>query len=194
MWRWLLGTTLDSVDVSLMTQALPCSINTVNSNPHLQADHSRGLIVSKYPVLFDKYDDPSVLGPAPTYFSNDPDKTRRELQESPAYAYECLQILVSKLLARKELSIAEATAYLKNPLEKDASTNLKGSWQSKQQPTSRSSIHTPTDKGKTGRGKHAKKSSSGPSAAKQPRLSEDSRDTTAATKKKTDSTKGKKSQ
>ncbi len=104
VWRWLLGTTVDDPTVLLMTQALPCSLDVVNSSPDLRADHAMGMVVGKYPVLMDKFDDPSVLGPVPVYFSNDPEKTLKELKESPEYAYECLQALVSKLLARKELT------------------------------------------------------------------------------------------
>ncbi len=87
-----------------MTQALPCSKKAIERNQVLCSDHAMGIIVSKHPVLFDKFEDPSVLGPVPTYFSNDPERTLRELQESPDYAYQCLQALVSKLLARKELT------------------------------------------------------------------------------------------
>ncbi len=54
--------------------------------------------------MYDGFEDPTVLGPVPFFFSNDPEKTQRELQESPEYAYQCLQALVARLLVRKELS------------------------------------------------------------------------------------------
>ena len=104
VWRWLLGTPLGDPKLLLMTQALPCTIGVTEDNPALKSDHAMGVIVSKTPVLYDSFDDPSVLGPVPTFFSNEPDRTLRELRESPDYAYQCIQALVSKLLARRELS------------------------------------------------------------------------------------------
>ena len=40
----------------------------------------------------------------PTFFSNDPEATLAELKKKPEFGFQCLQALVSKLLARGELS------------------------------------------------------------------------------------------
>lgn len=52
--RWMLGTTGDSRDVSLIAQALPCSINVIEANPSLKSDHTRGILVEKFPVQYDR--------------------------------------------------------------------------------------------------------------------------------------------
>ena len=44
------------------------------------------------------------LGPVPTFFSNDPEATLEELKKKPEFGFQCLQALVSKLLARGELT------------------------------------------------------------------------------------------
>ena len=43
-------------------------------------------------------------GPVPVFFSNDPEATLKELKKKPEFGFLCLQALVSKLLARGELS------------------------------------------------------------------------------------------
>ena len=40
----------------------------------------------------------------PTFFSEKPNETLAELQESPEFAFRCLQALVSRLLVRGDLS------------------------------------------------------------------------------------------
>ena len=44
------------------------------------------------------------LGPVPTFFSNNPEATLEELKKKPEFGFQCLQTLVSKLLARGELT------------------------------------------------------------------------------------------
>ena len=44
------------------------------------------------------------LGPVPTFFSNDPEATLAELKKKPEFGFQCLQALVTKLLARGELT------------------------------------------------------------------------------------------
>ena len=43
-------------------------------------------------------------GPVPTFFSDKPTETLEELKKSPAFAFQCLQALVSKLLERGDLT------------------------------------------------------------------------------------------
>ena len=102
--RWLLGTLGDSTQVLLIVQALPCSYNVIEANPNLQTDHTRGILVEKYQIHYDKFDDKVAAGPIPTFFSSKPDQTLAELKKSPEYAFKCLQALVSRLLVRRELS------------------------------------------------------------------------------------------
>ena len=46
----------------------------------------------------------NFLGPVPTFFSNDPEATLAELKKKPEFGFQCLQALVTKLLARGELT------------------------------------------------------------------------------------------
>jgi len=66
----------------------------------------------------------------PTFFSTDPEETARQLTRDPEYAFECLQALVSKLLARREMSREEAEAYFLEPREGDFRRALKRPWTS----------------------------------------------------------------
>jgi len=66
----------------------------------------------------------------PTFFSAKPEDTLRQLQQDPEYAFECLQALISKLIARRELSREEAEAYYPDPREGDFKRILKRGWQS----------------------------------------------------------------
>ena len=45
-----------------------------------------------------------VPGPIPIFFSEKPAESLKELKETPEYAFQCLQQLVSKLYVRGELS------------------------------------------------------------------------------------------
>ena len=69
-------------------------------------------------------------GPVPTFFSAKPEDTLKQLQQDPEYAFECLQALVSKLIARRELTREQAEAYYPDPREGDFKRLLKRSWQS----------------------------------------------------------------
>jgi len=117
----------------------------------------------------------------PTFFSTKPEETLKQLQMDPEYAFECLQALVSKLIARRELSRAEAEAYYPDPREGDFRRLLKRGWPTdggkgklnNKRTTNHGSTDTnmykttikcqalytvPSALGKTGKGKHAKNS------------------------------------
>ena len=52
--RWLLGVVGDSVDVALIAQALPCSIEAIEANPVLRTDHTMGVLIKKFPVQYER--------------------------------------------------------------------------------------------------------------------------------------------
>ena len=58
---------------------------------------------------------PYLEGPVPTIFSSEPAKTKKTLNNSPQYAYDCMQALLSRLVERQELTVMEAEAYLSDP-------------------------------------------------------------------------------
>jgi hypothetical protein len=101
-WRWLVGCRGDGVEVKLMVQALPCSLELIKSSPVLRQDHSRGIVIDERDIHHEQFAD--IPGPVPTFFSEDPKKTRQELLSSPEYAYNCLQALAARLLRTNEIT------------------------------------------------------------------------------------------
>ena len=144
--RWMLGTVGDEVDIVLIAQALPCSISTIEGNPSLRSDHTRGIMVGKFPLQYERFNDVEASGPVPTFFSNKPEQTLEELRKDPDFAFKCLQALVSRLLVRKDLTTEEALAYMANPEEGDSRRGLKRTWKADEPESGPSK---PTGKGRT---------------------------------------------
>ena len=102
--RWLLGTVGDSKKIKLIAQALPCSIDVIEANLSLREDHTLGILVEKFHIFYEAFDDMIASGPIPTFFSTRPDQTLEKLRDNPEFAFMCLQALVSKLLVRREMT------------------------------------------------------------------------------------------
>jgi hypothetical protein len=102
--RWALGLVGKEDEIQLIAQVLPCTLAVLAASRALQSDFTMGMIVGCYPVEYEKFDGQKAAGPVPTLVSSDPDTALQHLKASPEYAHRCLQALVSKLLARKELS------------------------------------------------------------------------------------------
>ena len=85
--------------------------------------------------------------------SQQPEISRQQLASDPEYAFDCLQALVARLLARRELSPEEAREYLEDPRTGDFQKPLKRIWE----PPRKEKISL-ADKGKTTEGKKAKNS------------------------------------
>ena len=109
---------------------LPCSLAVIDANPALKSDHTRGMMAGRFPVYYASFDGTAAVGPVPTFFSSNPEEATRQLSQDPEYAFECLQALVSKLLARRELTREEAEAYYMDPREGDFRRQLKRPWTS----------------------------------------------------------------
>ena len=62
MLRWLLGTFGEDSEVFLVAQVLPCSLATIDANAALRSDHTRGMMVGKYPVSYDSFDNKLASG------------------------------------------------------------------------------------------------------------------------------------
>lgn len=58
----MLGTIGDSTDVLLIAQALPCTLTFIEGNPGLLTDHTLGVLIDKYPVLYNRFDDQEISG------------------------------------------------------------------------------------------------------------------------------------
>jgi len=67
-------------------------------------------------------------GPVPTFCSQQPEVSAKQLTDNPEYAFECLQALVTRLLARRELSREEAEEYCRDPREGDFRKILRRTW------------------------------------------------------------------
>ena len=67
-------------------------------------------------------------GPVPTLFSSYPGEAKRNLTASPQLAFECLQALLSRLLARKEITIEEAEEYIQRPVPRAERRPFKMDW------------------------------------------------------------------
>jgi hypothetical protein len=102
--RWSLGMVGKDAEIQLIAQVLPCTLAVLAASRPLQSDFSMGMIVGSYPIEYDKFDGEKAAGPVPTFVSSEPDTALKQLKSSPEYAHRCLQALVSKLLARKELT------------------------------------------------------------------------------------------
>jgi hypothetical protein len=102
--RWLIGTFGEEEDLYLIAQVLPCDMNVIQNSELLRTDHTMGIMVGKFPMAYDRFDGIKAAGPVPTFFSQEPVESARLLKESPEFAFECLQALVSKLLARSEIT------------------------------------------------------------------------------------------
>ena len=57
--------------------------------------------------------------------SEQPEISLRQLSEDQEYAFDCLQMLVSKLLARNELSREQAMEYCIDPRQVQITQNVK---------------------------------------------------------------------
>jgi len=60
--RWLLGTFGEEKQVFLIGQVLPCSMGLIEANGALRSDHTRGVMVGKFPVFYESFDDDIASG------------------------------------------------------------------------------------------------------------------------------------
>ena len=133
--RWLLGTYDDDQKIFLIAQVLPCSLEVIEANPTLKSDHTRGMLAGKFEVHYDAFDNETATGPVPTFFSSNPEDSLKQLNQDPEYAFECLQALVSKLLARREMTAEEAEEYYADPRTGDFRRQLKRAWSTPEKPS-----------------------------------------------------------
>ena len=128
VWRWLVGSCCADTRVALKVQALPCGLATIKANPALRLDATRGVIVAEFNLGFKAFQ--NLPGPAPIFFSDQPDITSAELKKSPKFAFDCMQTLLSRLLDTEQISKEEADSYLANPTAGRTRTPLVKTWES----------------------------------------------------------------
>lgn len=97
-----MGCVGNSPELYLMVQALPCGLALIKASAKLRKDETRGIIVDKRKLDHDAFD--NVPGPVPIIFSEDPAKTSAEMKASPAYALECMKLLLGRLLATEQIT------------------------------------------------------------------------------------------
>ena len=85
-------------------QALPCNLDHIEATPILKEDHTRGVLVNRFDIMYEAFDNKVASGPVPIFFSAKPKDTLEDLKKSPEWAFHCLQALVSRLLVRSQLT------------------------------------------------------------------------------------------
>ena len=128
VWRWLVGSCCADTRVALKVQALPCNLATIKATPALRLDNTRGMIVAEFNLGFKEFQ--NLPGPVPTFFSDRPDVTAAELKNSPKFAFDCMQLLLSRLTDTEQISKEQAEEYLKNPTIWKTRTPLVRTWES----------------------------------------------------------------
>ena len=83
---------------------MPCNLDHIEATPVLKEDHTRGVLVNRFNILYEAFDDKIASGPVPIFFSAKPEDTLEDLKKSPEWAFHCLQALVSRLLVRSQLT------------------------------------------------------------------------------------------
>ena len=48
--------------VIIFPQALPCSLAHIEANPDLKADHTRGVLVSRFDIMYEAFDNMLASG------------------------------------------------------------------------------------------------------------------------------------
>ena len=127
VWRWMVGCTPGDSQVSLMVQALPCSLDLVKATPSLRQDNTRGIIVADFPIGYTAFN--NIPGPVPMFFSEEPNTTEKELRKSPQFAFDCMEILMSRLLDTDQITKEFAEEFLKDPLLGKFRTPLVRTWE-----------------------------------------------------------------
>jgi len=144
VWRWHVGGNGLDNKVYLRVQALPCKLDLVKSNPALRLDNTRAIVVTEFMLGYSAFK--NLPGPVPMFFSDDPTVTLHELRKTPRFAFDCMQMLVARLLETEQLTMEQAGEYLKNPTIGRTKTPLVRTWESVAGESSGSSAKK--DKGK----------------------------------------------
>ena len=145
VWRWLVGSCCADTRVALKVQALPCNLATIKATPALRLDSTRGMIVAEFNLGFKEFQ--NLPGPIPMFFSDRPDVTAAELKKSPQFAFDCMQLLLSRLTDTEQISKEQAEEYLNNPTIGRTRTPLVRTWESVMGKEKSSSESSTTGKG-----------------------------------------------
>jgi len=141
-WRWQVGSNSNDLKVYLNVQALPCTLDVIKATPSLRTDSTRAITVSSFFIGYKGFR--NVPGPAPMFFSENPAETQKTLKDNPRLAFDCMQILLSRLLETEQITKEEAASYLDKPTVGRTRTPLVRTWESM---AKESSSSKPTGKG-----------------------------------------------
>ena len=70
----------------------------------LKEDHTKGVLVNRFDIMYEAFDNKIASGPVPIFFSARLEDTLEDLKKSPEWAFHCLQALVSRLLVCSQLT------------------------------------------------------------------------------------------
>jgi len=114
--------------VFLRVQALPCSLAVIKASPSLRQDSTRCLIVAEFLVGYHAFK--NLPGPVPMFFSEDPAVTIDMLKRSPRYAFDCMQMLLARLIVTEDITRDQAEEFLKSPTLGKTKSPLVRTWES----------------------------------------------------------------
>jgi hypothetical protein len=141
VWRWQVGGSSLDQKVYLNVQALPCSLDVIKATPSLRTDSTRAIYVSSFFIGYRAFK--NIPGPIPMFFSQNPPETQKYLNDTPRFAFDCMQMLLGRLLETEQITREEADAFLANPTVGKTKAPLVRTWESMAGETS-GSTRTPT--------------------------------------------------
>ena len=127
VWRWIVSGSTKDNRVYLGVQALPCNLATVKANPILRQDSTKAITVAEFPIGYTAFQ--NLPGPAPMFFSEEPETTSAALKRSPQYAFDCMQMLMSRLIETEQITREDAVKFLKDPVLGTTKAPLVRTWE-----------------------------------------------------------------
>lgn len=79
-YRWMAAVAEDQESLELQLQVLPMSVEILLGNPTLTQDNVPVMVVGRYDVEMDMFQDEIAVGPKPVFFSMSPESTANALR------------------------------------------------------------------------------------------------------------------
>ena len=146
VWRWIVNSSTVDNRVYLRVQALPCNVNAIKANPILRQDSTKAIVVAQFPIGYTAFK--NLPEPVPMFFSEEPEVNSAELKKTPQFAFNCMQMLLSRLIETEEITKEDAERYLRDPVLGTTKAPLVRTWDAVVGTSSRTKPKTPKpDKG-----------------------------------------------
>jgi hypothetical protein len=96
----------------LQLQALPTPAQFLTKS-HLHGDNTVSVSLGDYDVNVDVFNDPTITGPVPVFFSDNPEAAVAYLTDHPVTTREAIATVNSRFLRHESMTVPEAFHYLK---------------------------------------------------------------------------------